>query len=510
MAIPSDGGGFRRDGDATDGAIVKTNMDQAKSAMDKALKKFKDSFFAAPGVGGSGNMADTTVIKHAMNAQDYDSKRNVRYTFRADTTGLKSAWGVAYGHSDEKFDGYGWFGYVTYSGSGPKFLTRKNSNGAVGYISGASVRLGLQTDAFYKNYIDYVKKKEAYKTAKGKYDAWIKKYGKTSTPPQDSTTGGGGGGGTAAAPAAPSTYAYGDTTLKYNLGAVNEMYFSPASTAGGTHVGGGNQPVRRVGNAQELWTDKHYVSKTTGTGKKKKTTSELVDNGSKSAYKGMVQSYTRTAAQTTTGGSQETTPNKSLNPFRMGFQFHYNPSRISTTWAGNVNVDVGFVASGKDKFGPIGAALATGSGLTITIPLNRLSDMKYVNAPESEWDTMPWQELYGVPLKEAPSGKESKDPTFEDLRKIRDLGTMYDVEFLLQTIVGYRMKSAIRLNRHALTSDLGYLGGLPVELHLGKNLRYYVSVTNISVNHSIFTKDMVPTLSELTFTCSRLPDYITK
>jgi hypothetical protein len=194
----------------------------------------------------------------------------------------------------------------------------------------------------------------------------------------------------------------------------------------------------------------------------------------------------------------------------MGFQFHYNPSRIGTTWQGTVNVDVGFVASGKDKFGPVGSSLSTGSGVTVTIPINRLADMKYVNTSESTWSDMPWRELYGMTLKPAPSGKESKTPTFEDLRKIRDLGTMYDVEFLLQTILGYRMKSAIRLNRHSMTADLGYLGGQPVELHLGKNIRYYVSVNSISVNHSIFTKDMIPTLSELTITCSRIPDYISK
>jgi hypothetical protein len=497
--IPGGSGGFRRDGDATSGAILKTARDNAKKDMDKKNAAFIKSF----------NQPASALI-HAKQFGTIERGAKIRYTFTAnivDHTAFYNSTGVAYGFGDG-FDGAGTF---TADEVGPTnwYLTRTNTSHAKGegpyYTNSGVVRFGSKQEVFYRDYVAWFNAKKKYKTASAAYDAWLKKYGKTDPAPKTSD-----GGGTTPTPSAPTTYAYGDTTLKYNLGAVNEMYFSPSAHPGGVSMAGGNQPVKRVGNAQELWTDQHYVSTTTGKGKKKKTTTTMVDNESKSAYKGMVQSLTKTAAQTTTGGSQEATPNKGLNAYRMGFQFHYNPSRISTTWAGSVNVDVGFVASGQDKFGPIGSALSTGSGVTVTIPLNRLSDMKYVNTPESGWGEMPWDQLYGFNLKEAPSGKESLAPTFEDLRKIRDLGTMYDVEFLLQTILGYRMKSAIRLNRHAMTSDLGYLGGQPVELHLGKNIRYYVSVNSIAVNHSIFTKDMIPTLSELTFTCSRIPDYISK
>jgi hypothetical protein len=460
----------------------KAAMEQAKALRDELKKTFEKSFstpYKLYGrVLGSAKKTSSALV-------DAQKPNVIEFGFTADIT-VTSSYGVAWGFANPKFNGRGYF-----LAQGSSSLTKKNDKAAKGQSSGGSIRLGKISDQFYKDFIAYQNAEALYQKNKKAYEKTVK----------TTTTGGGGGGSktTKTPPATPTTYAYGDTTLKYNLGAVNEMYFTPDSTAGGMTMAGGNQPVKRVRNAQELWTDKSYTSD-----------GKFVDNGYKSAYKGMIQSYSVSAAKTTTGGTaSEAEKNKSLNPYKMGFQFHYNPSRIGTTWAGVLNVDPGYIASGKSKFGPVGAQSGTGSGVTITIPLNRLSDMKYVNTAESKWDEMPWRELYGVSIKEQPDGKESQAPTFEDLRKIRDLGTMYDVEFLLQTIVGYRQKSYIRQNRHALTADLGYLGGLPVELHLGKNMRYFVTVSSISVNHSIFTKDMIPTLSELTFTCSRLPDYIT-
>jgi hypothetical protein len=91
----------------------------------------------------------------------------------------------------------------------------------------------------------------------------------------------------------------------------------------------------------------------------------------------------------------------------------------------------------------------------------------------------------------------------ESLKRIRDTGTMYDVEFLLQTLLGYKAFSSLR-GTH--TPDIGYIGSFPVELHLGKSLRYIVLVSDISVNHTIFTKDMVPVYTNVSIFAGRLPD----
>lgn len=317
-------------------------------------------------------------------------------------------------------------------------------------------------------------------------------------------------------------YAYNDTTLKYNLGAVNYAYFrdygeSPTGNSkdiGLQYTPGGNAPIHRIKNGREAFSGLHLVD----SGKKNKKGEaiwEYKDNVTPYASKGIIQSMIKPKdIQANTSGNTNLSPEqagklgKALNPMRMGFQFHYNPSDLTISWQGSPNVDVGFVMSGQDKFGPVGAASGTGSGFTINIPINRLADQQFVGLPESQWGNINWEKIYGIGISEQdPKAKVSQTPTYDDLRKIRDLGTMYDVEYLLQTILGYQMKSGIRVGKHQMTADLGYLGGFPVEVHLGKNMRYYVSIQGISVYTKHFSKDMVPLISGLTIACSRLPDY---
>lgn len=358
--------------------------------------------------------------------------------------------------------------------------------------------------------------KTAYEKAKAEWKKVkppVKPPTTTTTKPKDTTDDS----------SATNLYAYNDTKLKYNLGAVNYQYFRNYDSTpflnseerGVQHFPGGNAPVSRLKNAQEAFSGKHLESAQVTKNGKTSTVWKYVDDSPERTHKGIIQSMIKAnKIQSNTSGGTALSPEqankagKELNAYRMGFQFHYNPTNLNVTWQGSPNVDIGMVMSGEDKFGPIGASSGTGSGFSVTIPLNRMADQQYVGMPEADWSNISWEKLYGLQVKEQnQTEKLNQSPTFDDLRKIRDLGTMYDVEFLLQTVLGYKLKSAIRLGKHQMTADLGYLGGFPVEIHLGKNMRYYVSVSSISVYHSVFTKDMVPILSSLTISCSRIPDY---
>jgi hypothetical protein len=90
-----------------------------------------------------------------------------------------------------------------------------------------------------------------------------------------------------------------------------------------------------------------------------------------------------------------------------------------------------------------------------------------------------------------------------DLKDIKNNGTMYDIEYLLNTLVPYKMKSVLRKK---WTSDIGYLHSFPIELHLGKGLRYLGIISSFSVQHKIFNEDMVPLMSWVNITVSRMPD----
>lgn len=409
------------------------------------------------------------------------------------------------------------------------YMVVSNLNGAKKEVKKPGAAYILRVDIssnVWKDYHAMLSAYNKYATAKKTYDDFRKKYFPVTPLPKKTGDGDGGGGGSDDKTTTDYVYAYNDQDLKYNLGAVNYQYFKDYAeeidsngTTGIQHVPGGNAPVFRIKNGQEAFASTDKIS---GKSKDKNFLygSETVEwarevpaHASKGVIQSMVKPKTIGAQQNTSGGvalspEQATKLGKEMNPHRMGFQFHYNPANFTIAWQGSPNVDIGVVMGGQDKFGPIGAASGTGSGFSISVPLNRMADMQFVNQSESTWSKIPWERLYGTSLKEQKAtGPVQAEPTFEDLRKIRDLGTMYDVEFLLQVVLGYKLKSGIRLGKNQLTADLGYLGGFPVEVHLGKNMRYYASITGITVYHSIFTKDMVPMVSAITINCARIPDY---
>jgi len=301
------------------------------------------------------------------------------------------------------------------------------------------------------------------------------------------------------------TLGVGDDTkpVIYNLPGVKEMYFRDEDFAA-MFVTEGNRPRTIITDANDLW------------------------NGVKGS-KGMIQSYIVPARlskeattwfkpQDATGGNI-----KNINTRRFGFQFIYNPSTVSMHYAGAPQVDIGLQMSGTDKVPLIGSGV-TSSTVTFSLLLNRMNDFKYLDqllwdnnlrkAPpklaasySSTASTLTFDDIYSHKGNHELTRIEEDniDSVWQELEKIKNLGTMYDVEYLLRTLLGYQLPSATRGG--LVTSDIGYLGAYPVELHLGKNLRYLVTIDSFELSHTIFTKDMVPVFTNLQITCNRLPDF---
>jgi hypothetical protein len=179
-------------------------------------------------------------------------------------------------------------------------------------------------------------------------------------------------------------------------------------------------------------------------------------------------------------------------------------------YAGTPLVDPNFEAAGLDKFNLTGTGV-TQSTIQFQLLINRMYDMKYYTR-EGE-NIADGEGGFNAPGTLKPGagnvyGEEFVSP--ETQRAIYNMGTIYDFEFLLRTIMGYTMKSALRdysFFDDKGTADMGFLGARPVELHLGKNMRYLVFITGINVEHVIFDNRMVPLFSNVSITCSRLPDY---
>lgn len=174
-----------------------------------------------------------------------------------------------------------------------------------------------------------------------------------------------------------------------------------------------------------------------------------------------------------------------------GFKFMYNPTTFSYSTSANNSVDWGI--GSKDP-----AILLSGNQqVTFEIYINRIADMGYLTALKAGHD---------VP----PTGKSYQGRALEpyEIDGLLARGTEYDIEFLYRVLNGDPLKNPLLFDNESysgITSDFGYTTAVPCWLHLNKNLRYYGSVASFTVNHAMFTVNMVPMLSTVNITFSRYP-----
>ena len=154
-----------------------------------------------------------------------------------------------------------------------------------------------------------------------------------------------------------------------------------------------------------------------------------------------------------------------LKAGNYGFEFHYNPTSVTIT------------AVGGEDFAP--SQLDTLRGLTISnstvsfqVLLNRSEDIADKN----------------------PLGSSILSKTTFD-----ELGTQYDLEWLFRTVNGI-----FKSDSDTQSADIGVLLPTPLTLELGGAIKYPVFLSGFTVEHLKFTPGMIPMLSLLDMTCTRI------
>jgi hypothetical protein len=221
--------------------------------------------------------------------------------------------------------------------------------------------------------------------------------------------------------------------------------------------------------------------------------------------KGMLQTYFPPNGYDDTNTDSSQAFDKSYDLSKYGFQFMYNPTTVSMDYFSTQNVDVAFQMSGKDKFNYVPQSGNSGA-ITFQILINRIFDMQYyVGGSNGRGSLISGAEKLYFPR--APYGENYKSANknlFNEQDAIYNKGTMYDIEFLLRTILGFKMKSALR---REYTADMGFFSRKMVDLHLGPRMRYRGYVNSLHIDHAMFNERMVPTLSRVSITFNRFPDY---
>jgi hypothetical protein len=284
------------------------------------------------------------------------------------------------------------------------------------------------------------------------------------------------------AQAPPVTYS---PIVNYNVSTVKEAYFytgmsfvneadpdwlgNGATDKFDSSIWSGNTPGK-VNDARNLW-----------------------QNTVATNSKGMIQTWlppgNRASYVTGTDGNFATLSSRQSIQ-RYGFQFLYNPTTIEMSYGGVADVDPGMQSSGTEEF-LLANPNVFQSTIGIQVIINRMFDFQYINQN-------------GIKSGQISDFYAGNVPTNADLKTIYDKGTMYDIEYLLQTMFPFEPYAS---QLRGTTSDIGFLGASPVELHLGKSLRYVAQINNISVNHVIFDNRMVPLFTTISISTNRIPDY---
>lgn len=158
---------------------------------------------------------------------------------------------------------------------------------------------------------------------------------------------------------------------------------------------------------------------------------------------------------------------------RYGFVFHYNPTQVVSSYS----MDSGIVPNATDQFQAAGSMYAHQQQITLSLLLNRQAEMGEVN----------YQNL--------------QPPTsLVHLNMLQKYGTNYDLDFLWGAINGDTVLADTGVTAH----DIGYLQANILYLTLGNWWKFPVLITQADITHTKFTPTMVPTMTQVDLTMTRL------
>jgi hypothetical protein len=225
------------------------------------------------------------------------------------------------------------------------------------------------------------------------------------------------------------------------------------------------------------------------------------------------------------------------NNTQYGFRFMYNPPKVSFSLgiAQGVNPSYVYASTNGSSSVPL---FPVGSQIQLELTINRVDDLALLQYVTSDGQAeriaegrgansrdgyafpdgyRKWQvnALNQFLVAKTEDGNEfSKATTYnlgkntqatvEHLRDIQRRGTMHDLEYLMRSMFGRTFVTSYR----GTTADVGIATGQPLVLFLGKGMVYRVKTSSFNFTHKVFTKDMVPTLTDVFLTFDRIPDIV--
>lgn len=178
---------------------------------------------------------------------------------------------------------------------------------------------------------------------------------------------------------------------------------------------------------------------------------------------------------------------------KWGFQFLWNPSEISTNVARNMDI----TPSAADTLRVVSGVFPGQETVTFNILLDRVNDFACIRSSKVK-DFNDFSKFYTAAYP-----GQGKQAFGEQLEALMRQGTMADLEYLFRAINGSGMgveKWGTLMGKR--TANLGYLQPTLLGISLGpdrlNNLSYVGWLSNIAINHNMFTQDMIPMRTTVT------------
>lgn len=182
---------------------------------------------------------------------------------------------------------------------------------------------------------------------------------------------------------------------------------------------------------------------------------------------------------------------------KYGFQFLWNPSSVSSNVSRNDNV----TPSSADRLKSVVGAFPGQETVSFSIVIDRINDFAClknlskgtgVEVVNRNLDAMSKYYTSGYPGE--------KEPFVTKLKNLLTQGTMADLEYLFKAINGGSDQWITLLGKP--TANIGFLMPTLLGLVLGPstttNLSYVGWLTGLSMQHEMFTEDMIPLRTTVT------------
>lgn len=250
------------------------------------------------------------------------------------------------------------------------------------------------------------------------------------------------------------------------------------------------------------WDNGNYISRTDEKG-------NVVRAGSKSIVDAINEKLTpqnlKKVGGKATGGTD--------NNYHYGFQFLWNPETISSSISRNMDV----TPTSADRFRSVAGAFPGQETYQFQILLDRVNDFACIraaaNSAELRLRKQEDRRTRYTSINLAPEFLKYYSTALGDIdiKMVEDLarfGTMADLEYLFKALNGdgsNQDKGEWRTLLGKRTANIGFLSPSLMAFRFGpsstNNLSFVGWITNLSINHTFFTEDMIPLRTTVSFSC---------